>query len=59
MKRFAEFANSSQVGQDLDRLVTHIAINCALRNGDAHLKNFGIVYEDVQGAARLLRSRTW
>jgi serine/threonine-protein kinase HipA len=24
-----------------------------LRNGDAHLKNFGIVYDDVLGAARL------
>jgi serine/threonine-protein kinase HipA len=30
-----------------------IALNCALRNGDAHLKNFGIVYDDVQGEARL------
>src|SRR5215469_4867895 len=30
-----------------------IVINCALRNGDAHLKNFGIVYDDVQGEARL------
>lgn len=27
--------------------------NCALRNGDAHLKNFGILYEDVEGEARL------
>ena len=53
MKRFAEFANSSHVGEDLERLFTLIAINCALRNGDAHLKNFGIVYDDVLGEARL------
>ena len=53
MKRFAEFANSSHVGEDLQRLFTLIVINCALRNGDAHLKNFGIVYDDVQGEARL------
>lgn len=53
MKRFAEFANSSHVGEDLERLFTLIALNCALRNGDAHLKNFGIVYDDVQGEARL------
>jgi serine/threonine-protein kinase HipA len=53
MKRFAEFANSSHVGADLERLFTLIAINCALRNGDAHLKNFGIVYDDVEGEARL------
>jgi serine/threonine-protein kinase HipA len=53
MKRFAEFANSTHVGEDLVRLFTLIVINCALRNGDAHLKNFGIVYDDVQGEARL------
>jgi serine/threonine-protein kinase HipA len=53
LKRFAEFANSPHVGEDLERLFTLIAINCALRNGDAHLKNFGIVYDDVQGEARL------
>jgi serine/threonine-protein kinase HipA len=53
MKRFAEFANSLHVGEDLESLFTLIVINCALRNGDAHLKNFGIVYDDVQGEARL------
>jgi serine/threonine-protein kinase HipA len=53
MKRFTDFANSSHVGEDLERLFTLIAINCALRNGDAHLKNFGILYDDVQGEARL------
>src|SRR6185295_18172686 len=53
MKRFAQFANSTQVNEDLDKLFILIALNCALRNGDAHLKNFGIVYDDVQGEARL------
>jgi len=53
LKRFVEFANSSHVGEDLERLFTLIVINCALRNGDAHLKNFGIVYDDVQGEARI------
>jgi serine/threonine-protein kinase HipA len=53
MKRFTEFANSPSVGEDLERLFTLIVLNCALRNGDAHLKNFGIVYDDVQGEARL------
>ena len=53
LKRFVEFANSPHVGEDLERLFTLIVINCALRNGDAHLKNFGIVYDDVQGEARL------
>ena len=53
LKRFTQFASSSHVGDDLERLFTLIVINCAIRNGDAHLKNFGIVYDDVQGEARL------
>ena len=53
MKRFVEFANSPHVSEDLERLFTLTVINCALRNGDAHLKNFGIVYDDVLGEARL------
>jgi serine/threonine-protein kinase HipA len=53
MKRFGQFANSRQVNEDLKKLFTLIALNCALRNGDAHLKNFGIVYDDVLGEARL------
>jgi serine/threonine-protein kinase HipA len=53
MKRFTQFANSTRVHEDLEKLFTLIALNCALRNGDAHLKNFGIVYDDVQGEGRL------
>jgi serine/threonine-protein kinase HipA len=53
MKRFGQFANSTYVNEDMEKLFTLIALNCALRNGDAHLKNFGIVYDDVQGEARL------
>jgi serine/threonine-protein kinase HipA len=53
LKRFGQFANSPHVYADLEKLFTLIALNCALRNGDAHLKNFGIVYDDVLGEARL------
>jgi serine/threonine-protein kinase HipA len=53
VKRFQQFANSPHVVEDLEKLFTLIVINCALRNGDAHLKNFGIVYDDVLGEARL------
>src|ERR1039457_6912210 len=53
MKRFGQFANSTHVGEDMEKLFVLIALNCALRNGDAHLKNFGIVYDDVLGKARL------
>jgi serine/threonine-protein kinase HipA len=53
MKRFQEFANSPHINEDLENLFTLIALNCGLRNGDAHLKNFAIVYDDVLGEARL------
>src|SRR3984885_4099720 len=53
LKRFEQNANSSNVHEGLGKLFALIALNCALRNGDAHLKNFGIVYDDVQGEARL------
>lgn len=53
VKRFHQFANSAQVNEDLEQLFTLIALNCALRNGDAHLKNFGVVYDDVHGEVRL------
>jgi serine/threonine-protein kinase HipA len=53
MKRFQEFANSPHVNEDLEKLFTLIALNCALRNGDAHLKNFAIVYDDVLSEARI------
>jgi serine/threonine-protein kinase HipA len=53
MKRFGQFANSTHVNEDMEKLFTLIALNCVLHNGDAHLKNFGIVYDDVQGEARI------
>jgi serine/threonine-protein kinase HipA len=53
MKRFGEFSHSSELLADLEKLFTLIALNCALKNGDAHLKNFAIVYDDVLGEARL------
>ena len=52
MKRFAQFA-TTRVNEDMEKLFTLIALNCALRNGDAHLKNFGILYDDVQREAWL------
>jgi serine/threonine-protein kinase HipA len=53
VKRLQQFANSPTVLQESLHLFTLIALNCAIRNGDAHLKNFGIVYDEVQGEAHL------
>jgi len=53
MRRFQQFGNSPSALEESLRLFTLIALNCAIRNGDAHLKNFGIVYDDVMGEANL------
>jgi serine/threonine-protein kinase HipA len=53
MNGLGQFANSTHVGEDMEKLFALIALNCALRNGDAHPKNFGIVHDDVRGEARL------
>ena len=53
MKRFQQFARSNTLLAESMDLLTLIALNCGLRNGDAHLKNFGIVYDDVEGDAHL------
>lgn len=52
-KRLADYMGprtGTRSGRDLFRL---FVLNCALRNGDAHLKNFGILYRDVNGDAEL------
>jgi serine/threonine-protein kinase HipA len=53
LRRFTQFASGLGVAADIERLFTLIVLNCALRNGDAHLKNFGVVYDDVAGPIQL------
>ena len=53
LKRFRDFASGDVVARDSERLFALIALNCALRNGDAHLKNFGVVYDDLDGPVSL------
>ena len=53
MKRAAAFLGPeewSRQGPDLYKL---IVLNCIVRNGDAHLKNFALLYDDVNGRLRL------
>lgn len=38
-------AYCAQKTQDLEKLFQYVALSCLLRNGDAHLKNFGLLYE--------------
>jgi len=50
MRDFVSPQNQPRAAADLFRL---FVVNCAIRNGDAHLKNFGITYEGVLGTTRL------
>lgn len=51
-KRAREFIDPTGQRRALEDLFKLFVLNCALRNGDAHLKNFGVIYEDVTGPAR-------
>jgi serine/threonine-protein kinase HipA len=53
LKRFGDFATPEEHSPDIEKLFTLIVLNCAVRNGDAHLKNFGIVYDSVIHGSRL------
>jgi serine/threonine-protein kinase HipA len=48
-----KFVASPEAAKSLEDLFRLFLLNCAIRNGDAHLKNFGITYEHVDGPARL------
>jgi serine/threonine-protein kinase HipA len=52
-RRTREFIAAEEQGRAFEDLFKLFVLNCAIRNGDAHLKNFGIVYDDVAGPARL------
>lgn len=53
LRRFQQFAVSKTKAQESLQLFTLIVLNCAIRNGDAHLKNFGVLYDDVLKEAHL------
>lgn len=52
-RRARDFIDVGQHRHAFEILFRLFVLNCAIRNGDAHLKNFGIVYDDVTGPARL------
>jgi serine/threonine-protein kinase HipA len=52
-KRAREFIDPTEQRRAVEELFKLFVLNCAIRNGDAHLKNFGVVYADVIGPVRL------
>jgi serine/threonine-protein kinase HipA len=53
LKRFREIASPDRVGRGSEQIFKMIALNAALRNGDAHLKNFGVIYDRIDGTVSL------
>lgn len=52
-KRLRDFVSPQHQQESFERLFATVALCCAVENGDAHLKNFAVVYEDPEGAVRL------
>ncbi len=52
-KRTREFVPGSGRAKALHDLFKLFALNCAIQNGDAHAKNFGLLYDSPTGAAAL------
>lgn len=48
-RRMREFASADELGGSLEALFRLFVFNCAVRNGDAHLKNFGVTYKQIDG----------
>ncbi len=53
LTRFRDFASPDAVASGSEQLFKMIALNAAIRNGDAHLKNFGMIYDDINGSVSL------
>jgi serine/threonine-protein kinase HipA len=52
-KRLRDFIAPEQWPTAAEKLFRLFVLNCAIRNGDAHLKNFGITYSSVNGDIEL------
>jgi serine/threonine-protein kinase HipA len=52
-KRVGQFVSGSQQAQAFEQLFALVALSCTVENGDAHLKNFAVLYEDAENTVRL------
>ena len=52
-KRIKDFVSPENVRPALQSFFKALALSCALKNGDAHLKNFGVLYANAESAVRL------
>lgn len=52
-KRIKEFVSTEQLPTALESFFKTLALSCAVKNGDAHLKNFGVLYANTESTVRL------
>lgn len=52
-RRITDFVSPQQVRPALESFFKALALSCALKNGDAHLKNFGVLYDNTESTVRL------
>lgn len=52
-RRLTDYVSPSKAHEDLRALFQLFVLNVILRNGDAHLKNFGMLYTSISGEVRL------
>jgi serine/threonine-protein kinase HipA len=52
-RRIRQFVSPEEVAPALEQLFLTVALCSAIENGDAHLKNFAIVYENAGSTVRL------
>jgi serine/threonine-protein kinase HipA len=52
-KRAKEFLAPEDLHDEMTKLFTLFVLNAAVRNGDAHLKNYALIYDNVTAAPRL------
>lgn len=50
-KRIKAFVSPGELRPALENYFKTLALSCAVRNGDAHLKNFGVLYESAAEGA--------
>jgi len=52
-RRMLDYVDPKTAYEDLREAFKLFVLNVILRNGDAHLKNFGVLYDTLAGAVRL------
>jgi serine/threonine-protein kinase HipA len=55
-QRITQFVSLENQNKALEQLFATVALSCAIGNGDAHLKNFAVLYETPEAPVRLAPS---